>query len=333
MEVVTTASAATRFASSTDRRHSIDYRDKALVTLGLELKCSGYRFTAVTPATHRRVTVRKPTLAPTPEDIFGWSRSFRPGDLPRSHVELLAAAGEIEQSGSLLRSRVRFSTLADQIFMHSAFPTDESDAVFFGPDTYRFARLVGQALPDIRSPLRLLDLGAGSGAGGLYAASLSSNALSSIILSDINPRALRFCRINALLNEIDNVEVIESDLFENINRPFDLIISNPPYLVDSLKRLYRHGGSSLGSELTVKIVGDSLKHLVPSGRLIVYSGTAIVGGVDQLQTLLGPLLNKSSLHVHYEEIDPDVFGEELEHPPYDWADRIAVIGLTVDRLQ
>jgi hypothetical protein len=32
----------------------------------------------------------------------------------------------------------------------------------------------------------------------------------------------------------------------------------------------------------------------------------------------------------YEEIDPDVFGEELEHPPYDRADRIAVVAVTID---
>jgi hypothetical protein len=32
----------------------------------------------------------------------------------------------------------------------------------------------------------------------------------------------------------------------------------------------------------------------------------------------------------YEEIDPDVFGEELEHPPYDRVDRIAVVVATID---
>jgi hypothetical protein len=31
----------------------------------------------------------------------------------------------------------------------------------------------------------------------------------------------------------------------------------------------------------------------------------------------------------YEEIDPDVFGEELEEPPYDCVDRIAVVALTI----
>jgi methylase of polypeptide subunit release factors len=244
----------------------------------------------------------------------------------------LASAGEIDESGSELRSRVRFSTLGEQIFVHSAYPTDAADAVFFGPDTYRFARLLRQSLSGIGSQLRLLDLGAGSGAGGLHAATLLPHTFSSIVLSDVNPRALRFSRINGLLNEIENVESIESNLFENIDRSFDVIIANPPYLVDPLRRLYRHGGGALGSELTVQIVRHSLNYLTPKGRLIVYSGSAIVNGVDQLQRSLGPLLNKPNLHFHYEEIDPDVFGEELDHPPYDRADRIAAIGLIVDRV-
>jgi hypothetical protein len=32
----------------------------------------------------------------------------------------------------------------------------------------------------------------------------------------------------------------------------------------------------------------------------------------------------------YDEIDPDVFGEELENPPYDRADRIAAVAITID---
>jgi methylase of polypeptide subunit release factors len=311
----------------------IDPRDHALLNLALELKNSDYRFIAVTPATHRRVNVRKPTLPPTREDIFGWSRSFHACDLPEHHIRLLAAAGELVKSGLALRSGVRFSTLANQIFIHSAFPTDEADAVFFGPDTYRFARRIGQALPATDRPLRLLDIGAGSGAGGLHAASLLPNAFSPIVLSDINTRALRFSRINARLNAIDNVEVIESNLFENIRDCFDLIIANPPYLVDPLKRMYRHGGGFFGSELTLQIVRQSLDHLAPAGRLIVYSGSAVVRGVDTLKEALDRMLGGRNLHFQYEEIDPDVFGEELDHWPYDRADRIAVIGLTIDRLQ
>jgi methylase of polypeptide subunit release factors len=331
MEVIATTPAVRPSLPARDCQSTAD-RDKALLTLGLELKQAGYRFTAVTPATHARVNVRKPTLPPTREDVFGWSRSFRLGDLPQRHVELLAAAGELAQSGPTLRSRVRFSTLANQLFVHSSYPTDEADAVFFGPDSYRFARHIRQALPELHRPSRLLDIGSGSGAGGLYAAALQPNAFTSVVLSDVNIRALRFARINALINKIGKVETVESNLFENIGEVFDLIIANPPYLVDPLKRMYRHGGGLLGSELTVQIVGQSLDHLAPGGRLIVYSGSAITSGVDQLGNSLAELLTNSNFRFEYEEIDPDVFGEELDRRPYHQADRIAAIGLTVDRL-
>jgi release factor glutamine methyltransferase len=312
---------------------AIDPRDEALLTLGFQLKRSGYSFTSITPASHHRVIVRKPTSSPNREDVFGWSRSFRVGDIPAHQVQLLGAAGELAKSGSMLRSRVRFSTLANQIFVHSAYPTEEPDAVFFGPDTYRFTRLIRQALPQARAPLRLLDIGAGSGAGGLHAASLRPNVFSSIVLSDINRRALRFSRINALLNGIENVEVIERNLFAHLAGTFDVIIANPPYLVDPLKRLYRHGGGPLGSKLSLDIVRQAVDHLAPAGRLILYSGSAIVNGVDRLHKSLSQFLNKRDVRFEYEEIDPDVFGEELDHWPYDRADRIAVIGLIVDRVQ
>ena len=111
---------------------------------------------------------------------------------------------------------------------------------------------------------------------------------------------------------------------------FDLILSNPPYLADPLARLYRHGGGELGSELSVQIVEQGIRRLAPGGRLVLYTGSAIVGGKDEFCDTLRSRLAGRPLHFGYEEIDPDVFGEELEHPPYDRADRIAVVGVTIN---
>lgn len=41
------------------------------------------------------------------------------------------------------------------------------------------------------------------------------------------------------------------------------------------------------------------------------------------------VLQSRTVQYHYEELDPDVFGEELEHPPYIEADRIATVVLHV----
>ena len=50
------------------------------------------------------------------------------------------------------KSRVRLATIDDLLFVHSAFPTDPPDAVFFGPDTYRFVRFVRSFLRDLTYP-------------------------------------------------------------------------------------------------------------------------------------------------------------------------------------
>jgi methylase of polypeptide subunit release factors len=320
-------------ASAEDGAELSGAADGALLALGQVLKDSSYRFTAITPASHRRVIARERHTAPTVEDIFGWSRPFRAADVAPRILTLLQEAGEVDTDKSWLRSRVRFATLGDQIFIHSAFPTEQPDAVFFGPDTYRFARLLRQSISGLRKgyPLRILDIGAGGGAGGLHAAALLEGG-PAIVLTDVNQRALRFCRINAILNGVAGVRTLQSDLFSAVQDTFDLIISNPPYLVDPERRLYRHGGGELGADMSVRIVEEGIGHLAPGGRLVLYTGSAIVDGVDRLYETLRQQLAGRAVRFDYEEIDPDVFGEELAHFPYDTSDRIAAVGITVDAL-
>jgi hypothetical protein len=113
---------------------------QALLRLGRTLKDQGYRFTTVTPATHARVN-RRPANATARDlrDVFGWSRPFRASVLPGDMLSWLTRAGAAERCGELWRSRVRFSSYDDELFVHSAFPTDRADSVFLGPDTYRMA--------------------------------------------------------------------------------------------------------------------------------------------------------------------------------------------------
>jgi hypothetical protein len=63
--------------------------------------------------------------------------------------------------------------------------------------------------------------------------------------------------------------------------------------------------------------------------LFLYTGTPVIDGVDHLLAALRPLLEGRGCDYTYEEIDPDVFGEELESAPYDRVDRIAVVALTI----
>jgi release factor glutamine methyltransferase len=305
---------------------ALDHRDAALVALGRHLKGRGYRFTTVTPATHARINARvENKTAASLEDIFGWSRPFAPDQLPDEVVSALRDGGALAMHGNLCRSTVRFSTLDRQIFMHSAFPTDMPNAVFFGPDTYRFANALRTRFREAGGALTIVDIGCGSGAGGLYLGSLLPGPID-LILGDINPAAIRFARINAVLNGCD-ARAVQSDIMSDIPESADIIIANPPYLVDAGGRVYRHGGGALGFDLSLRIVDEALTRLAPGGRLLLYTGAPVVAGADKFREAVEPRLAYWSYT--YEEYDPDVFGEELDEPAYAEVERIAAVVLTV----
>ena len=310
---------------------ALDSQSAALVELGQFLQGQSYQFTTTTPATHARVLARQPqSEAENLTDIFGWSRLFRSERFP-DIARMLQDAGELEARGDRVRSKVRFSTLGEQLYVHSAYPTDAPDAVFFGPDTYRFARVINHFFPHgKKSPTRIIDIGCGTGAGGIYAASLVSGDRPELVLVDINDRALRYSSINCALNGAQQTTtLIHSDLFDAVDGRADLIISNPPYLVDPAARAYRHGGPR-GFELSLRIADESLGRLNPGGRMILYTGTPVVRGVDQFLASLSDSFGARSRPFLYEEVDPDVFGEELDNPNYRHADRIAAVSVVAD---
>ena len=142
---------------------------QALVAVGRYLRAHGYRFITVTPSTHRRINRRPGNERATDlRGIFGWSRPFAPDDVAPELLALMREARIVEPDGALLRSSVRASTLGELLVFHSAYPTEDDDAVFFGPDTYRFVGTMGRAFPWLGSgPTRALDIGCGGGAGAL----------------------------------------------------------------------------------------------------------------------------------------------------------------------
>jgi hypothetical protein len=316
--------------------HRFDAIDTALLYLGRALQELGYRFTTITPASHARILARPMQQPASLADVFGWNRAFRLHDIDPRVARHAGAAGIFETQGAWTRSCVRFSTLADQLYVHSAYPTQRADVVFFGPDSYRFCRVIEAAIAEMRRsrdldrPFRILDVGAGSGVGGLHAAACAAQLRPILTLTDINHLALRYCRVNAALNGIEDVRIVASDLFQDVQECHDLIIANPPYLVDALARTYRHGGGSLGSALSLRIVKEGVPYLAPGGRLVLYTGSAIVKGRDYFHEAVSSWACASTLPVTYEELDPDVFGDELDQPPYDCADRIAVVSVTID---
>lgn len=281
----------------------------------------------VAPDTHRLVLERDPRPARDLRDAFGWSRPFAAGLLPEGLLRLARDADVIRSDGALLRSSVRFSSLGQHLYAHSAFPTLSANAVFFGPDTYRFSAFVERALQRCRC---LVDIGCGSGAGGLEAAKFAER----LVLADISSHALRFASVNAALAGI-SAEIVQSDVLAAVSGPVDIVIANPPYLRDAASRLYRDGGGGYGEALSLRILGESLARVEPGGTIALYTGSAIVEGRDHFSELAEPMCRRAGASFEYAELDPDVFGSELSEAPYTGVERIAAVGLVAvlpDRL-
>lgn len=302
----------------------------SLVALLRELDSEGYQFTCVTPRTHERVLARRSgEQAADLRDVFGWNLPFARDLLPGPLLELLRDAAALEEVSGGLRSLVRVAELDGRLFLHSAFPTTEEDSVFFGPDTYRFARFLAAELSDLEQVERLVDVGTGSGAGGIVAAALSEPT--ELILLDINRRALALAAANAEAAGVAG-QLVEGSL-EVVEGSADLIIANPPFIADPLSRAYRDGGAALGTALSLEWAGQAMTRLSPGGRMLLYTGTPIIAGEDRLLAALSDIADAAGCTLRYEEIDPDIFGEELETEPYAdaGAERIAAVGAVLRR--
>ena len=86
----------------------------------------------------------------------------------------------------------------------------------------------------------VLDIGCGYGAVGIVAAAFNSKL--SVVMSDVNMRAVRLARKNLELNKIGNAEVRYGHLYEPLEGlVFNCVLSNPPVSagMDTVKGVVR----------------------------------------------------------------------------------------------
>lgn len=331
----------------------------ALLALGRFLGDVGYRHTAVSSASHQHVVRRASATSAaaaiaadpanaaksTLNDIFGLSARFSADDVHPSVWGAMNQAGIVRRDGAGWRSKLRVASLGriagsgaagaaesarPVLFFHSAWPTIEDDAVLFDPDTYRFLRVLRPALAPAagQEPVRrAIDIGCGAGAAAVLIARHFPQA--EVLAADLNAKALTLTAVNADLAGAHRVRPVHSDALAGIEGDFDLIVAHPPYLLDPAGRPLRHGGGIHGERRSFDIVQGALGRLAPGGRLLLYTGVAMVSGLDPLLARLKPLLDDAGLAWRYEEIDPDIHGDELAEAGYENADRIAAVWLEV----
>jgi methylase of polypeptide subunit release factors len=115
----------------------------------------------------------------------------------------------------------------------------------------------------LRRPVaRALDMGTGSGVQAL----LLSRHADEVVATDVNQRALAFAAFNAALNDVTAIDFRAGSLFEPVaSEQFDLIVSNPPYVISpDTDLLFRDGGLP-GDSLSEAVVRQAAALLTEGG--------------------------------------------------------------------
>jgi release factor glutamine methyltransferase len=117
----------------------------------------------------------------------------------------------------------------------------------------------------VPSAATVLDMGTGSGVGAVFAARRAQRVLA----VDINPRAVRSVRINALLHGVeDRVEVRQGDLFGPVgSERFDRVLFNPPYFRREPRDMFER--AFFATDVVERFSENLRDHLAPGGQCLL----------------------------------------------------------------
>ncbi|POM25854.1 Release factor glutamine methyltransferase [Actinomadura rubteroloni] len=191
----------------------------------------------------------------------------------------LVAAGLAEDDGGELRPLLHVEplesvtgaghvgwTVSDlKVRPGSGRPVGPDHVVGAGGASASLARLV------VHSPVEnVLDLGTGCGVQALHLADPAiGRRPARITATDVHPRALRLAALSFELSGLDGVELLQGSLFEPVaDRRFDLVVSNPPFVVappGGTRRTYRESGLP-GDDFCRLLVASARDRLTDGGR-------------------------------------------------------------------
>jgi release factor glutamine methyltransferase len=218
------------------------------------------------------------------------------------------SADEAAEFEALLRRRLAREPVA-YILGHRAFRTIDlevtPDVLIPRPETETLVEVALEALhaipitgPDLEDEPLALDLGTGSGCVALALA--AEDPFVRLVATDVEPGALAVARGNAArLGLTPRVEFVLSDLFADVGeRPFDLVVSNPPYIPadeyvalepnvrDFEPRLALYGGPD-GLDVYRRLVPGAALLLRPGGTLAVEVGAGQADAVAGIMEAAG----------------------------------------------
>jgi methylase of polypeptide subunit release factors len=130
---------------------------------------------------------------------------------------------------------------------------------------------------------RALDLGTGCGIQALHLADHAAT----VVATDVNARALAVARLNARLADLD-VDLRAGSLFEPVDgERFDLVVSNPPFVISPGGDLVYRDSGLAGDQLCRQLVRQLPRHLTKQGVGQVLANWLHVRGESWTDRLTG----------------------------------------------
>lgn len=179
-------------------------------------------------------------------------------------VSALAQAGFLEVAGGGVRATIRITPFEGVLVAHDPESIYEPDAdVVTGLNSAARTLASLTPRPEVATAL---DLGTGSGVQALLLARHAGH----VVATDVNERALAYTALGAALSGLDNVECREGSFFDPVDGDrFDLIASNPPYVISpETQFVYRDGGLERDEVSRLALQGAA-EHLAEGGLAMV----------------------------------------------------------------
>lgn len=198
-----------------------------------------------------------------------------------------------------------------QEFMKLDFYVDENVLIPRADTEILVEEVINICNQNVDKDYEILDLCAGSGAIGISIAKYVDE--SKVLETDISTEALEIAHKNAMTNGVHKkINFIHSNMFQNIQGKFDIIVSNPPYIrTDIIKMLDKEvqnephnalDGGKDGLDFYRIIVDNAYKYLKPNGHICLEIG------YDQKEQVI-ELLNKSNRYINIDS-KKDLYGND-----------------------
>ena len=222
-------------------------------------------------------------------------------------VSRLAAAGLVELDGDTARPRVGLAPYAGALVAHEPRVADAGHVAGVNAASRTLATLT------VRRPVeRALDLGTGCGVEALLAARHATT----VVATDVNPRALEYAALSARLNDVE-LDLRLGSLFEPVEgEMFDLIVANPPFVVSPDNDFVFRDSGQPGDSLTREVVRGAAGHLRPGGYATVLCNWICRDREERWEPLAGWVegLDCDALLVAHGVVDPLRYASRWNEP-------------------